>query len=157
MKKFIGMLLITGLVAVLAACGGGGSQTSDNYVPQITSSPSNYNQSDYRPNKVYESVELISLLMRLAGDVSVFNQEFTEYQRSLMPTFGEFVNHPAVEYTRYLIQRHRINFDAPIWLALSIERADEGFRIKEDANFWYEDERWTQEIVEEFIPLINDF
>ena len=152
------MLLITGLVAVLAACGGSGSQTGDNYTSQITTSPSYYEQSDYRPNKVYESVELISLLMRLAGDMSeVFNQEFTEYQRSLMLTFGEFADHPAVEHTRHLIYSRGIGFDAPMWLALYMERVDDGFRLKEDAAFWYEDERWTQEIAEEFIPLINDF
>ena len=110
-----------------------------------------------RLNKVYESVELMTLLFRLAGGHWVFSNEFTEYQQSLMPAFEEFANHPAVEFARYITASRGIGFDAVMWFALYMEETDDGFALKDGAQFWYMDGRWTPEIANEFIPLINDF
>ena len=109
------------------------------------------------PIKVYKSVELVSLLMRLTGYSWVYGGEFTDYQRSLSSTFEEFYDHPAVEYARYLRQSRGLDFDAPMWLALYIEQEDGLFQLKEDAAFWYEDDRWTPENAKTFIELMNDF
>ena len=112
---------------------------------------------DKRPNKVYESVELVSLIMRLADNSWVFSGEFTDYQRSLLPAFEKFAEHPVVEYARYLRSSAGTGFDAPMWLALYIEKVDDQFQLKEDAAFWYQDPRWTSETAKTFIELMNDF
>ncbi|MCL2704012.1 MAG: DUF4932 domain-containing protein [Defluviitaleaceae bacterium] len=154
MRKFIVILLVIGLATALSACVG----RIDNWDAAQTGAPDS-DDAKYgsRLNMVYESVELISLIMRLSGDIWVYSDELTQYQQSLFPAFGEFADHPAAEYARHLRQSRGIGFDAPMWLALYMERAGDGFRLMEGAAFWYEDERWTPEIVDEFIPLINDF
>lgn len=112
-------------------------------------------------NKVYESVELVTLIMHLAGA-----QEFTvggmrtDYQRNLMETFGEFANHPAVEYIReFRASGGNFGFDAPARFALYLEMTGEGFRFREGADFEAGDwiGRLAREQAERFLYLVNDF
>jgi len=106
--------------------------------------------------KVYEHVELVSLIMRLA-DFHEYNDEMTEYQQSLWPAFVEFEDHPAVEFARYLRSSAGIGFDAPIVFAIHLEYVEGQFQLMEGSNIWELDSRWTPETAEEFLNLLNDF
>lgn len=108
---------------------------------------------------VYEQVELISLIFRLAdSDMHwVFSDEDTEYQRSLEPAFREFADHPIMEHTRELTRTRGIGFDAPMTFAIHLEKVDEQFQFVYGARIWEIDDRWTPEIVSEYLILLNDF
>ena len=108
------------------------------------------------PNVVYEQIELVSLVMRLAGHY-IFSDDFTEYQRSLEPAFREFTNHPMIEYTREITRTRGIGYDAPILLAIHLEKSDNQFQFIYGSRFWEIDNRWTPEIAKEFLLLLNDF
>lgn len=179
MKKYVRTLLMTGFGVMLTACGASEpstigpnltelstteasatepstTQIEKEYTP-VVSELINYEASNNATiSKVYAQMELILLIFRLSG-AAEFGDERTPYQRSLAPTFEAFVDHPAVAYARHLRETRGVGFDAPTWLALYLEPCGEGFRLKEDAAFWYIATRWTPENVAEFIPLINDF
>ena len=107
-------------------------------------------------NAVYEQIELISLVFRLAGH-GVFSDEFTDYQRSLLLNFSAFANHPVVECTNELTQTRGIGYDAPILLAIHLEKVDQQFHFMQGARIWESDDRWTPEIADDFLVLLNDF
>lgn len=107
-------------------------------------------------NAVYEQIELISLVFRLAGH-AVFSDEDTVYQRSLTPAFNQFAGHPIVEHTRELTKTRGIGFDAPIVFAIHLEKIDGQFQFVYGARVWEHDDRWTPENVREFLALLNDF
>jgi len=111
------------------------------------------------PNAVYEQVELISLVFRLADSVAhwVFSDEDTDYQRSLEPAFRDFADHPIMERTRDLTRTRGIGFDAPIIFAIHLEKADGLFQFVYGARVWELDTRWTPEIANEYLMLLNDF
>ena len=108
---------------------------------------------------VYEQVELISLVFRLADPNIhwVFSDEDTDYQRSLEPTFREFASHPIIERTRELTQTRGISFDAPMTFAIHLEKVNGQFQFVDDARIWELDDRWTPEIANEYLVLLNDF
>ena len=106
------------------------------------------------PNAVYEQVELVSLVFRLAGHF-VFIEEDTEYQRSLTPAFREFGNHPVVERTMEIAEI--TGFDGPISFAIHLEKANGYFQFINGTSFWEYDTRWTQELANEYLLLLNDF
>jgi len=108
------------------------------------------------PLKVYEHVELVSLIMRLA-DFQEYSDEMTEYQQSLRPAFEEFADHPAVEFARYLRFSAGIGFDAPIIFAIHLEYTEGQFQLMQDSDIWELDDRWTPETAERFLELLNDF
>ena len=107
-------------------------------------------------NAVYEQIELVSLVMRLAGH-DVFSDENTPYQRSLMPAFGDYANHPVVEYTRNLTSSRGIGHDAPMWLAIHLQKINGQFQFYYGSNFWEDDKRWTPELAKKFLELLNNF
>jgi hypothetical protein len=94
--------------------------------------------------------------MRLAGH-NVFSDESTAYQQSLMPAFRDYAHHPIVVYTKELATTRGIGFDSPMWLAIHLEKIDGQFHFFAGSSFWEIDERWTPEIAERYLELLNDF
>ena len=107
-------------------------------------------------NLVYERIELVSLIMRLAGFFE-YNDEMTEYQRSLWPAFEEFADHPAVEFAQYMRGSVGLGFNAPMHFALHLEQVGDQFQIMEGSTFWICEPRWTPETADKFLDLVNDF
>ena len=106
--------------------------------------------------KVYEHIELVSLIMRLAGNHE-YSEELTDYQRKLRPTFEEFAEHPVVEFAQYLRGSVGLGFDAPMHFAIHLEKEDGQFRLMEGSYIWEIDDRWSSESVTKFLELLNDF
>jgi len=126
------------------------------FMPQVQAST---NETNEISNAVYEQVELLSLVFRLADPVThwVFSDEDTEYQRSLEPIFREFSNHPIIEYTRELTRTRGTGFDAPMTFAIHLEKIEGQFQFVYGARVWELDSRWTPEIANEYLILLNDF
>jgi len=106
--------------------------------------------------KVYKHIELVSLVMRLAG-FSEYTDERTDYQRSLMPAFAEFAEHPVVEFAVELRASVGLSFDAPMQFAIHLEKVEDQFQLMYGSYIWELDSRWTPESAEKFLELLNDF
>ena len=107
-------------------------------------------------NYVYQQVELVSLVMRLA-DYQEYNEEITEYQQSLRTTFNQFSNHHAVEYARELRHTHEIGYDAPMHFAFHLQWVENQFQFIDGVDLPQYDDRWTQESAERLLELLNAF
>lgn len=106
-------------------------------------------------NLVDERFELCSLIFRLMPyeQYTGHNDKKTEYQQKLNKTFGKFATHPAVEYATSI----RIGFDAAGMFALHMVKRDGRFYMMDDLTTIFRDIRLTNELIETFLPLVNDF
>ena len=107
-------------------------------------------------NKVYESTELVGLVMRLSG-CWIHGQQNSEYQQRLSSTFAEFADHPAVDAAREAMLEFG-NFSWPMAFALYMERVGTEFQFREGTDFcedYYAP--FSQEWADGFLDLLNDF
>ncbi|MCL1997977.1 MAG: DUF4932 domain-containing protein [Turicibacter sp.] len=113
------------------------------------------------PNFVSEQIELMSVILRIAGSgyshiQELFGSEVTPYQRSLSYTFGGFSDHPVMAAARELRLIYII--DSGMAFAIHLEKADGEFRLLQGSTFWEESlSPWTADSAAEFLVLLNDF
>jgi len=81
------------------------------------------------------------------------NERDTKYQRKLEKTFAPHKTHAAVAF----FAEHGIGFDAVGQFALRLEKHDGLYRLEPASQFPVDDDRWTAERAEAFMPLLNDF
>ena len=106
------------------------------------------------PNMVDERFELLSVVFRFAGRVE-YGDTFSSYQRNVVRRFrgSRNISHAAVRYAAEL----PLGYDAVFKYAVHLDKNKFGsFSIK-DMDSLIEDGRWTREVAEEFLGLLNKF
>ena len=111
-------------------------------------------QSDV-PNMVDERVELLSVIFRLARRAEYSEQE-NNYQFLLSRYFPNFLRHRAVLYAQQVLPMS-ISRDAVFHYAVHLSKNSSGHFFISDMNSLLRDERWTRELAENFLPLVNSF
>jgi hypothetical protein len=95
-------------------------------------------------------VELMSILQRLAAASEYLGTPATTYVSDVGTTFGPFSEHPAVQRTRELRAKYGIAFDAPMWLAVSL---DDKLYLRSRPL----DARWANVDIDGYLVLVRDF
>jgi len=122
------------LVIALLGCGATAPVTLPATTPAATPRPR-------RASEVHvdRRIELVSIVMRLAGAEEYRMAPATGYVADVDRAFAPFANHPAITMTRALREQHGIAFDAPIGLAI---RLDDRFELRDADGLRADDERW---------------
>ena len=105
--------------------------------------------------KVDEKIELLSIVFRLAEKQEYSNKYFKLYVDRIEQYFEKYKNHELIQFTKSIINENGISFDGPMWLAVHL---DDNLKLLTDVKYvWEQDPRWTKEIVEKFVPLLQKF
>ena len=107
---------------------------------------------------VMETVELMSILSRLAGFQEYNTMRPNPYIQDVDAWFESFKQHPAIEYYQGLRQQYRIAYDAP--MSLAVRLAADGSKIvqlREEAGYSGLDQRWNNVDMNKFLKLLNQF
>jgi hypothetical protein len=117
------------------ACGSSSTKTAASSAPDV---------------HVDRRVELMSILQRLAAASEYLGTPATSYVSDVSRTFGPFAEHPAVIRTRELRAKYGIAFDAPMWLAVSL---DDKLYLRSRPL----DARWTNVDIDGYLVLVREF
>lgn len=98
-------------------------------------------------------VELVALVERLSG-AAEYNDATTPYAAETVAAFKQFVNHPAVLAARELREKHEIEYDAPMQLAI---RLDDAYQLHELDDLVARDVRWRGVDAAGFAAKLRDF
>jgi hypothetical protein len=103
-------------------------------------------------------VEAISILFRLAGNNEYRQCRLAEYDKAIREHFDEHSDHEAVRFAKELRSRRGVGYDAPMALAVQLEKGF-SFRSRKplEAWPWGIDARWTREDVEAFLEKLRLF
>ena len=106
--------------------------------------------------EIDKRVELISIVFRLAGNWEYSSTSFQLYTDRIEQHFAEHRNHELIQFARSIRNERGIGFDAPMLLAVHL---DDNLNLLADVseNVWQQDTRWTEEIVEKFVSLLQQF
>ena len=127
-----------------------------------------FNQTANKPNteanslkaEVMETVELMSILSRIAGYREYNMMKSNQYINDVDAWFEPFSQHPIIEYYQNLWRQYHISYDAPMSLAVRLS-IEEGKIVKlhEDTsdNNAGLDGRWNNVDMKQFLDLLNQF
>ena len=99
-------------------------------------------------------VELMSIVMRLAGAEEYGQAIASPYTTDVDATFKPFAGHPAVAATKLLRERFGIAFDAPMHLAIHL---DDQLQPKAISDLVANDQRWRGVDVPAYAAKLRDF
>ena len=126
----------------------------------------NFKQSSNQPSaasshlkaEVMETVELMSILSRLAGNREYNSIKPNPYIQDVDAWFEPFKQHPIIEYYQGVRQQCHILYDAPINLAVRLS-TDGGkvVKLQEEAGDCGLDQRWNYVDMNKFLELLNQF
>jgi len=105
---------------------------------------------------VDKRVELLSIVFRLAERPEYSTKVFTLYTDRIERHFKKYNNHELIQFTKSIINERKIGYDAVAWMSIYL---DDNLNLLSNINgdIWQRDPRWTKEIVEKFIPLLQQF
>jgi len=105
---------------------------------------------------VDKRVELLSIVFRLAERPEYSTKVFKLYTDRIEQHFEKYKNHELIQFTKSIINERGIAYDAVAWLSIHL---DDNLNLLTNINgdVWQRDPRWTKEIVEKFIPLLQRF
>ena len=104
---------------------------------------------------VDKRVELLSIVFRLAERPEYSSKVFELYADRIEQHFEQYKNHELIQFTKSIMNENWIGYDAVAWMSIHL---DENLKLQEDVNdIWLQDQRWSKEIVEKFIPLLQQF
>ena len=105
---------------------------------------------------VDKRVELLSIVFRLAERPEYSTKVFTLYTDRIERHFKKYNNHELIQFTKSIINERKIGYDAVAWMSIYL---DDNLNLLSNINgdVWQRDPRWTKEIVEKFIPLLQQF
>ena len=101
-------------------------------------------------------VELLGIVFRLAERPEYSTTVFKVYTDRIEQHFEQYKNHELIQFTKSIINERGIVYDAPMWLAIHLDN-NLNLLANIDNDVWQRDPRWTKEIVEKFIPLLQQF
>jgi len=104
--------------------------------------------------RVDRRVELLSIVMRLAGAPEYLKTPASSYIAEVDRTFGPFATHPAIAATRTLRSKHGISYDAPMVLAVHLDDQLQPRSLDELASL---DRRWAGVDVAAYVTQLRDF
>jgi uncharacterized protein YihD (DUF1040 family) len=106
--------------------------------------------------KVDKRVELVSIVFRLAERPEYSGKVFLPYTDRIEQHFEKHKNHELIQFTKSIIDERGITYDAPMWMAVHL---DANLKLLTDVkeDIWQKDERWTKEITEKFVLLLQQF
>jgi hypothetical protein len=102
-------------------------------------------------------VELVTLLFRIAGSPEYQRAYDTPYRRAADAHFARFAAHPAVAATAALRAQHGISHDAPVQLAVQLDRETFAPARPLDPPPPGLDERWHAVDRAAYAVLVQDF
>jgi len=104
---------------------------------------------------VDKRIELLSVVFRLAEKQEYSNKYCKLYVDRIDQYFEKYKNHELIQFTKSIISENGVAFDGPMWMATHL---DDHLKLLADVkDVWQQDPRWTQENVEKFVPLLQDF
>ena len=108
--------------------------------------------------EVSPSVELVSIIFRLAGNGEYNVLTIPSYDQDVKKHFEPFIDHPAVQFAAELAKKKGIGFDGPIWMAIQLAN---GLTPRKDIRFPQNlvsaDKRWSTEDAKKFATLAEKF
>jgi hypothetical protein len=113
----------------------------------------NSSTTPIRAPHVDERVELLSIVFRLAGTSEFNTNALPLYSSRIDKYFSPYSKHPAVLMAKKLVQTKQMGADDVMVLALALtEPPDINLRQLSSP-----DEKWTEEDLEQFLPLLIHF
>lgn len=114
-------------------------------------------QAEFLKSRVDERVELLSIVMRLAGVEEFVNGMIPEYNRKVDGFFSVYADHPAVSTARKMKRKYAFRRDAVLCLAIHLKI--EGDSVFFDPALTTEgmDSRSNNKLTPVFIRELNDF
>ena len=104
---------------------------------------------------VDKRVELLSIVFRLAEKQEYASKNFKLYVDRIDRYFEKYKNHELIQFTKSIINANEIAYDGPMWMA---NHLDDNLNLLTDVkDIWQQYPRWTKEIVEKYIPLLQKF
>jgi uncharacterized protein DUF4932 len=103
---------------------------------------------------VDKRVELMSIVMRLAGAEEYGQAIASPYTTDVDATFKPFASHPAIAATKLLRERFGIAFDAPMHLAIHL---DDQLQPRAVPDLVANDQRWRGVDVAAYAAKLRDF
>ena len=104
---------------------------------------------------VDERVELLSIILRLAGSPEYKMDRLPAYSADIDRYFAPYRDHPAVQMAHALAAKNDLRFDAVMEMAVSISPPPE-LKPLDGFTLTGQDMRWGSD-AEEFLPLLRDF
>jgi len=105
--------------------------------------------------KVDGRVELMSILFHLAG-TKEYQSVDTPYSRAVDARFAQWKEHPAVVASRELRENHGISYNAPIGLAVFLDK-NTLLPLARLAGAEELDERWNEVPIRPYLDKVRDF
>jgi hypothetical protein len=102
-------------------------------------------------------VELISVIFRLAGNPEYNRARVTSYAKAVDKHFAEHRTHEVVKFAQLLRGRYGVSYDAPMSLAVHMDRKTLGPATRFEPRPPALGGRWRVEDAKRFIELSQDF
>ena len=104
--------------------------------------------------EIDKRTELLSIVFRLAGNDEYNRKYFKLYTDRIEQYFRKYESHGLVEYTRSLVSKYGIGYDAPMSLAAHL---DNNLDIRKEVTLDYIDRRWNNVDLKKYILLLKEF
>ena len=104
-----------------------------------------------------ERVELMSVVFYLAKASEYQNETIKPYVQSVNDFFHQHKNHDLIDYVAQVRNEYGIAYDAVMSYALHLKIQDNEVIFNHSLDKNYLDPRWTEEVVDEFLALLNAF
>lgn len=104
--------------------------------------------------QVDKRVELLSLVFRLAEKPEYSSTQFKLYTDKIDNYFGKYRNHELIEFTKSVMYKNGIGYDAVMSMAIHLDENLNGLKNVTDNSL---DARWVKENIVQFIRLLKQF
>lgn len=114
-------------------------------------------QAEFLKSRVDERVELLSIVMRLAGVEEFASGMIPEYNRKVDDFFSVYADHPVVTTARKMKRKYAFRRDAVLSLAIHLKIEGDSVFFDPALTTQGMDSRSDQELTPVFIRELNDF
>lgn len=105
---------------------------------------------------VDERVELMSIVFRIAGAPEYSKTAIEKYSRQIDQYFNQYLNNELINFTKDLIKKNELGYDAVISLALHLKIEKGSIFLNQDLDKQLLDKRWRKD-TDKFVSLLNVF